>query len=311
MFVDGHLSLNNFLQQYLLTALMKKNVLLSSGLAICLLGTGQEASAQGAIMDGATYKMTHYGVTADGSATSAGVMVGTPLCMDVDNNLATAGTSIGQWADNGNDAQRYIFELQTDGSYKLRHKGTVMYVQTVGLSKAQGARIEQNALLRSGDDAQRWFITDPNNNGRYKFALKNSANANGVSQILEVGSGSPSPGARLSLYDDNGYEPAQRWQLLRVALATKNNADAPLWIQAYPNPLAQGQELGLRVEATHAGQAQIEVVDGLGRKVYSQTAELRTGGNPIQLRNCPLAPGLYLVRMVQGGIVQQTQIVQQ
>ena len=290
---------------------MKKSVLISSMAVICLLSNAQTASAQGAITNGATYKMTHYGVGADGSQTGNGVPTGTPLCLDVDSNMPTAGTSIGQWGDNGNDAQRYIFELQTDDSYKLRHKGTTMYVQSVGLSKAATTQIQQNVLLTTGDEAQRWFITDPNSNGRYKFTLKNSANAAGVSQVLEVGFGSAAPGARVNLYDDNGFEPAQRWQLLRTALATKNSAAAALWLQAYPNPVAQGQGLTLRVEAQRNGPAAVEMLDAMGRKVHSESLELRTGGNAVVLAAPVLAPGLYLVRVRQGDFVQQTQVVQQ
>ena len=290
---------------------MTKSVLFSSLTALCLLGAGQSASAQGAITNGGAYKMTHYGVPADGSAAAFGVPAGTPLCLDVNLGLTTAGASIGQWGDNGFDGQRYIFELQTDGSYKLRHRGTTMYVQPVGLSKAANARIEQNVLLTSGDDAQRWFITDPNNNGRYKFTLKNSANATGMAQVLEVGYGSAAPGAPVNLFDDNGFEPAQRWQLMRTALATKNAVDAGLWLQAYPNPLAAGQPLNLRVEAQRPGPAQVEVLDVMGRVAYRQAISLVTGGNPRALPTLPLTPGLYLVRLHQGGFVQQAQFVQQ
>ena len=290
---------------------MKKSVLFGSFTALSLLGFGYSAAAQGAITNGGTYKMTHYGVVADGSAAAFGVPAGSALCLDVDSNSATAGTSIGQWGDNGIDAQRFIFELQTDGSYKLRHKGTVMYVQTVGLSKAVNAQIEQNVLRTTGDDAQRWFITDPNNNGRYKFTLKNSANAAGVSQVLEVGFASPVPGARVNLFDDNGFEPAQRWTLTRTALATKNSAEAVLWLQAYPNPVAAGHALRLRVEAQRTGDAQVRVLDAQGRQVYTQPVAVRRGGNELTLNNQPLAAGLYLVQVVQGDAVQQTRIAQQ
>lgn len=290
---------------------MKKHLLFASLATVCLLGTTRSAQAQGAIVNGGTYKLTHYGVVADGSAAQYGVPAGTPLCLDVDNNLPAAGTSIGQWGDNGNDAQRYIFELQADGSYKFRHKGTVMYVQPIALNKAQGTQIEQNVLATANDDAQRWIITDPGSNGRYKFTLKNSANAAGVSQVLEIGFASAAPGARVNLWEDNGFEPAQRWQLLRTALATKNAAAAQLWVQAYPNPLVPGQRLNLRVEAQRKGTAVVELLDVMGRQVHTQTAELVVGGNPLVLANNPLAPGLYLVRIHQGEFVQQTQVVQQ
>ncbi|GAA4377429.1 RICIN domain-containing protein [Hymenobacter koreensis] len=290
---------------------MKKNVLLGALAAFASLGFSHLANAQGAIVNGGTYKITRYGTVADGSAAAFGVPAGTPLCMDVDLDASTAGASIGQWGDNGINAQRFVFERQTDGSYKLRHLGTTMYVQTVGLAKVAGTQLEQNVLLNANDDAQRFLITDPGNNGRYKFTLKNSANAGGVSQVLEVGFASPAPGARIILWDDNGFEPAQRWELTRTVLATKNAADALVWLQAYPSPLAPGQSLNLKIEAKRRGEAKLEVVDMIGRSVHSQQVELQVGGNPFKLHHTPLAPGLYLVRLHQGDFVQQTQFVQQ
>ncbi|HEX8505915.1 MAG TPA: RICIN domain-containing protein [Hymenobacter sp.] len=291
---------------------MKKFVLFGSLATLVLLGAGSTASAQGAPTNGGVYKITRYGAVSDGSAAAFGVPAGTALCLDINLGLATAGATVGQWGDNGFDGQRFVFEQQADGAFKLRHLGTVMYVQTVGLSKAANTQLEQNVLLTTGDDAQRWLITDPANNGRYKFTLKNSANAAGVSQVLEVGFASPAPGTRANLFDDNGFENPQRWTLVRTALATKkNNAEAPLWLQAYPNPLSQGQRLNLRVEAQRTGAAEIEVVDGLGRQVFSQHATLQKGGNPVLINSVPLAPGLYLVRMRQGDFVQQTQVVVQ
>lgn len=290
---------------------MKKSVLFGALAALGLLVGSTSAQAQVTITNGATYRLTHYGVVADASATAFGVPAGSPLCLDVDRNLTTAGALLAQWGENANDGQQFVFEAQTDGSYKLRHKGTPMYVQTVGLSKAVNTRIEQNVLVTTGDDAQRWFITDPNGNGRYKFTLKNSANAQGISQVLEVGFASPAPGAQVNLFDDNGFEPAQRWTLTRTVLATKNAAGEVLWLQAYPNPAARGQALRLRVEAQRPGTAAIEVMDALGRPVYRQSATLVAGGNPVELRNAALAPGLYLVRMTQGDFVQQTRFVQE
>lgn len=291
---------------------MKKPVHLAVLTAASFLGLSLTARAQtAAIINGGVYKLTHYGVVADASAEAFGVPAGTPLCLDVNLNSAAAGATVGQWGDNGLDAQRFIFELQTDGSYKLRHRGTVMYLQPVGLSKAVNTRIEQNVLVTTNDDAQRWFITDPNSNGRYKFTLKNSANAAGVSQVLEVGFASAAPGAPVNLFDDNGFEPAQRWQLSRTVLATKNSAEELIWLQAYPNPAGASQRLNLRVEAKRRGMATVEILDGMGRRVHSQSAHLVVGGNPISLSNAPLAAGLYTVRLVQDGFVQQTRLVQQ
>lgn len=291
---------------------MKKTLLTGVLATVALLGGTTAARAQAiTIQNGATYRLTHYGVVADNSAAAFGVPAGTALCFDVDRNLTTAGAFINQWGENANDGQQFVFELQSDNSYKLRHKGTVMYVQPVGLAKTANTRIEQNVLLTTGDDAQRWFITDPGNNGRYKFTLKNSANAQGVSQVLEIGFGSPAPGAQTNLFDDNGFEQAQRWTLTRTVLATRNGAASPVWLQAYPNPATPGQALNLRVEAQRSGPADIEVIDGLGRRVHRQQATLAVGGNPLVLATSNLAPGLYLVRLHQGDAIQQTQFIQQ
>lgn len=293
---------------------MKKSLLFGSLAVAGLLCGGRSARAQGAIVSGGTYKMTHYGVVADGSAATYGVPAGTPLCFDVNLGLATAGATIGQWGDNGSDGQRYIFEGQADGSYKLRHKGTAMYVQPIGLSKTALTHIEQNVLLTTGDDAQCWFITDPNNNGRYKFTMKNSANAMGVSQCLEIGYASAAPGAFADIFDDNNFEPAQRWQLTLAAapLAARNGATSgALSAAAYPNPAGRGQGLTVLVETARAGAAQVEVLDMLGHRVQTQSAVLKVGGNQVGLANDNLAAGVYVVRVRQGDFIEQTRLVRQ
>jgi hypothetical protein len=88
---------------------VRENVFLGLFVALCLPGVGQSASAQGAIANGGTGKMTHYGMP-----------VGTLFWREVYNNLAPAGKSISQWGNNDIDAQRHIFELQTNGLYELR-----------------------------------------------------------------------------------------------------------------------------------------------------------------------------------------------
>ena len=192
---------------------MKKSVLFGSLATLCLVLSGQASRAQ-ALVSGATYKLTHYGKTAP--APNAGQS----LCLDVDFDKSTAGVSIGQYLDNGLNSQRFILELQDDGSYKIRHKGTVMYVQPVALATAAGTQIEQN--VASTSDAQKWIITPDAALGKdiYKLALKGTT---APVQILEIGYGSDAPGARVNLFDDNGFAAAQRWQFTMIApLATIN-----------------------------------------------------------------------------------------
>jgi hypothetical protein len=131
--------------------------------------------------------------------------------------------------------------------------------------------------------------------------------------VLEVGFASDAPGARVNLFDDNGFEPAQRWQLALISspTATKNASELVLKTQAYPNPLVQGQRLTLQVETISTGPATVDVLDVVGHKVHSQDVSLKAGANTVQMTNTPLAAGLYVVRVSQGANVKQTQVAQQ
>lgn len=282
--------------------------------AVLLLFAGQSASAQfqqGPIVNGGTYKITHYGVLATN---------GDPLCVEVAGNSAVAGAAVQQFNDNGNDAQRFVFELQTDGSYKLRHKGTTMYVQTVNLSSAVFSELEQNAS--TNDTAQRWVITeDPGSNvdnpnppaGLYEFKLKKAVGQMPFEMCMEVPSANNISGQRLKLFDDNNYARAQRFQLTltATATATQKAGELALKTSAYPNPFGRGQALQVQVEALRSGPATVDVLDVLGHNVHSQELTLKTGANTVQLGNAPLAAGVYVVRVSQNGHVQQSQVVQQ
>ncbi|OGX82526.1 hypothetical protein BEN47_18325 [Hymenobacter lapidarius] len=275
---------------------------------------GPSASAQfstGPIVNGGTYKITHYFVKATN---------GDPLCVEVAGNSAVAGAAVQQFNDNGNDAQRFIFELQADGSYKLRHKGTNMYIQTVALSSAVFAELEQN--VSTNDPGQQWVITEnPGSNadnpnppaGLYEFKLKKSVGQMPFEMCMEVPSANNLAGQRLKLFDDNDYARAQRFQLTLVSMptATKNASDLVLKAQAYPNPFGQGQALSVKVEALSGGSATVSVIDALGHIVHSQQAALRAGANTIILSNPVLAAGMYVVRVNQGFNTQQIQVAQQ
>jgi hypothetical protein len=281
---------------------MKKSLLFSriAGLSL-LLGSALATHAQTAgIVDGGTYKLTHHGVVDP--------TTGTALCLDVDFDSNQPGASIGQYLDNGLDAQRFILELQSDGSYKVRHKNTQLYVQPVALSTAAFTQMEQNVSVN--DDAQRWIITNTGADG-YKFILKATATA-ALPQALEIGYASNVPGARVNLFDDNGFVPAQRWDLTLMATptATKNAVNPSFSVEAYPNPF--GQRLNVRIYTATAGPAQLELHDMLGRSVRHLNTVLHAGSNEVLLPgdNVPAA-GVYILRLRQGEAVQQLQVVQQ
>ncbi|MDO7873318.1 RICIN domain-containing protein [Hymenobacter sp. ASUV-10] len=280
---------------------MKKFVLLGSLMALALLGSNQSQAQTAGLVDGGTYKFTHHGVVDP--------TTGTPLCLDVDFDSQVAGASIGQWLDNGIDAQRFILELQTDGSYKIRHKNTQLYVQPVGGATAATTQIEQN--VSTNDDTQRWIITDTGADG-YKLILKATATA-ALPQALEVGFGSNVPGARVNLFDDNGFVPAQRWDLTLIPATptgTRQASESVLKAEVFPNPAAAAQALKVQVTTISAGPATLELLDMLGRPVAQQAATLVAGPNTVALRTPTLAAGIYVVRVQQGGFVQQTRLVQ-
>ena len=293
---------------------MKKSFLFSTLAAVGLLLAGPSASAQfstGPIVNGATYKITHYFVRASN---------GDALCVEVAGNSPAAGAAVQQFNDNGNDAQRFIFELQTDGSYKMRHKGTNMYIQTVGLSSAVFTDLEQN--VSNNDTGQRWVITEnPGSNvdnpnppaGLYEFKLKKAVGQMPFEMCMEVPSANNISGQRLKLFDDNDYARAQRFQLTLTAMptATKNASELVLKTQAYPNPFGRGQALSVQVEALNGGSATVSVIDALGHVVHNQQVALKAGGNTVLLSNPMLATGMYIVRVNQGHNTQQIQVAQQ
>ncbi|QIX60437.1 T9SS type A sorting domain-containing protein [Hymenobacter lutimineralis] len=281
---------------------MKKSVLLGALATLSLLGASHRTLAQAqTLVDGGTYKITHFGKV-DPTSKS-------PLCLDVDFDSKEAGASIGQWVDNGFDAQRFVLEAQTDGSYKIRHMGTTMYVQPVGLATAAGTKIEQN--VSSDSDAQRWLITNTGND-LFELMLKATKDA-AKPQVLEVGFASDVPGARVNLWDDTDFAEAQRWQFTLIASPTANRKTNPAELNAevYPNPLGRHQALSVKVTTARGGAAEVELLDVLGHRVLRQPATLRAGHNTVSLSRQPLAAGIYILRVSQGNYIQQTRIVQQ
>ncbi|MCR5886415.1 RICIN domain-containing protein [Hymenobacter sp. J193] len=227
-------------------------------LLLLLLAPAAWAQTATGIVSGGVYKFIHKGVEP-------------AVCLDVDNNLATPGTRIHQWLDNGNDAQRFVVTMQTDGSYKLMHLNTDQYVQPVGGAIEHGTRIEQNNSTDA--DYQRWMLQDMGE-GYYKVTLK------GTNQCLEVAGNSPTPGADIQLWDDNGND-AQRWLLVRTDVSTGNKraAGATFSLSAYPNPFAQS--LRVELQGLSNGPGRVALCDLLGRTVYSQQVDLKRGMNTV------------------------------
>lgn len=257
--------------------------------------TAISAQAQ-SVVNGATYKITHKG--AFDPAT------GTPLCLDVDFNLPDPGTRIRQFLDNGFDAQRFVLELQPDSTYKVRHKGTVMYLQTIGLADTNFAKTEQN--VSSPANAQHWRLTDMGG-GYFKFTMR------GTNRCLEAAFNSNIPGSDVGIFDDNGND-AQRWKLdlIDMPTAVEGQFGAGFLLEAYPNPAPAQRDLHLYAQTTTAGMGSVEVADLTGRVLVTQPLLLQAGGQAVTVQGTSaLAAGTYIIRLRQGALLRQMRLAVQ
>lgn len=141
-----------------------------------------------AIVSGGIYKLTHKG---------------TDKCLDVLSNSSQPGTNVGQYTDNGNDAQRWVITVDEEGFYKLRHKGTNQCLEVVNNSSASGANVQQNT--DNGSNAQRWEM-EAMSGGYYKLTHK------GTNLCLNVENNSNVNNANVNQSASNSTD-AQRWEL--------------------------------------------------------------------------------------------------
>ena len=79
-----------------------------------------------------------------------------------------------------------------------------------------------------------------------------------------------------------------------TVLASRSALAESAALQAFPNPVAGGQQLTLSMP-TVAGEALVRVVDGLGRAVSQRTITLNATTNTRCTLTAPLASGLYTV----------------
>lgn len=174
------------------------------------------------IQDGQVYKLIHKG---------------TILAMDVDNNSPNHGAQIGQYFDNGNDAQRWILGYDAaKTSYKLTHRNaidpTTNAPQCLEVPSNRNDPVNVQQYDDNGNDAQRWII-DYTGLDYVKLTHRGTSNP---PKCLEVQFGNANLGTRVAQYDDNGND-AQRWimQLVDYSAAPCNTGfsyDAATYCQS-------------------------------------------------------------------------------
>jgi hypothetical protein len=179
------------------------------------------------IQDGQVYKLIHKG---------------TILAMDVDNNSPNRGTQIGQYFDNGNDAQRWILGYDAaKTSYKLTHRNAIdptsNQPQCLEVPSNRNDPVNVQQYDDNGNDAQRWIIE---HTGLDYVKLTHRGTSN-PPKCLDVQFGNANLGTRVQQYDDNGSD-GQRWimQLVDYSAAPCNTGfsyNAATYCQSGTNPV--------------------------------------------------------------------------
>lgn len=90
-------------------------------------------------------------------------------------------------------------------------------------------------------------------------------------------------------------------------LVSTNDLDNQLNLKLFPNPFSE--QLTLNFNAELSGDAQLEMIDVLGRSLYSTQLEINTGANQLQLPNLDISPGTYTLRLVMDGAYLTQQVV--
>ncbi|UYZ64491.1 RICIN domain-containing protein [Hymenobacter weizhouensis] len=217
--------------------------------------------------------------------------------LDVAYNSAESQATVWQHTVNGDGAQRWVLQLQSDGAYTLTHEGTSMCLDVQGNSADNGALVWQ--YTANGGDAQRWFI-EPTTDGYVKLRHK------GTDKVLDVLGGEDrlADGDRVGQWEYKGSR-NQQWKLELLqnpaartsataartpALAADGEAAS---LSVYPNPsFGKGT---LAVTAKTPQTAQVYVHNLQGELVSSLSVPVHAGKTDFKLPGT-LAPGTYLVK---------------
>ncbi len=123
------------------------------------------------------------------------------LNIDAKNCGGSWGTQIHLWTDNNLDCQRWDFQLQTDGSYEIKRRGTVFNLDAAGCGNTAGTALQlwdDNNL-----NCQRWTISLESDN---HFEIKRK----GTALNIDAAGCGYTAGTPVHLWTDNNLD-CQRW----------------------------------------------------------------------------------------------------
>lgn len=129
------------------------------------------------------------------------VRKGTNKAVDVENCWG-AGANVRLWDDLNNECQRWLFELQSDGSYEIKRKNTVLNLDAYNCGNLAGTNVwmwNDNNL-----NCQRWIVL-LNQDGSYELKRKGAEHLS-----LDAQDCGNWTGTNVRLWDDNNLD-CQRW----------------------------------------------------------------------------------------------------
>ena len=176
--------------------------------------------------DGYTVEMTNADMVKTGSVVRNGTVTTIPegvyliRCsgntfynMDVYGASKDNSANIQLWRDNGNDAQKFRFAKNNDGTYTITNVNSGKVFDVTGRSHDLGANIQQYAS--NGGDHQKWYV-EKCSNGTYSFRNKNSQ------LYLDVANGQAKDNTNIWQYQAN-QSWAQKFVLEPVDTSSKSS----------------------------------------------------------------------------------------
>ncbi len=142
------------------------------------------------------------------------------------------------------------------------------------------------------------------------FTVERSANGEQFEPLTEVEAAGNSTSLRAYSAFDDAPLPGRSFYRLRQndfdgnfsygEVAEVDFGKGIFSLTAYPNPSEAGESVTLRIEALESSVADLEVVDLMGRNIYSQKLTLMAGVADFELPSSSWAAGTYLMSLSSG-----------
>ncbi|XCP83477.1 RICIN domain-containing protein [Roseburia hominis] len=128
--------------------------------------------------------------------------------LEVKSALTSAGAEIGQWGVTDHWCQKWTFEDEGDGYYRIKNQNSGLYLDIQNQSAVDGAKAIQSNFADS--DSQLWSLEETGD-GYFHIVNKNSG------KYLEVVDNSKEDGAAVGQWGPTGYG-CQEWTIVKEGI---------------------------------------------------------------------------------------------